>query len=336
MWDHQSELSALRAWDERRGVPLVWYSSCGQTYPAPSFGRMRANTQHTQSASKRESVGGSDRGSSVGHVSVAAAAGLRTRGEDRGVVVRYTNCGYADLFNIGHHSYLFIARTRSSLITLLPTSSQTTCIYPACSFLTRTYTASYAIRTFNHPLFSQFIQHWLCYHSHAFRLELICPYIRYVPSCPFINPSLIPPWPIHLWGLRIIPHFPMYILPGMLAITCLESPVATKVPAELYQPNSRTTFNQHAPVLPLVLHVCAPQTVNLTSTSFIFCLGPSMVSLSQSLLVLVHISRAFAVPHLCTTQLQTLLVSADGCSSRSPWLSTYCGIIYCKDWIALS
>ena len=100
--------------------------------PARSFGRTRANTHHTQSASERESVGGSDRGSrmysreeyerlAAGDVeqwdvsdellrqcreaeerhkadvkgwilplarrpsqSVAAAAGLRTRGEDRG------------------------------------------------------------------------------------------------------------------------------------------------------------------------------------------------------------------------------------------------------------
>ena len=31
--------------------------------PARSFGRTRANTHHTQSASERESIGGSDRGS---------------------------------------------------------------------------------------------------------------------------------------------------------------------------------------------------------------------------------------------------------------------------------
>ena len=46
------------------GVPLVWFSSCGQTpVPARSFGHTRADTHHTQSASERESIGGPDRGS---------------------------------------------------------------------------------------------------------------------------------------------------------------------------------------------------------------------------------------------------------------------------------
>ena len=44
----------------------------------------------------------------------------------------------------------------------------------------------------------------------------------------------------------------MYTLPGTLAITRLESPVATKLPVEFYQPDSRTTFNEYMPVLPLV------------------------------------------------------------------------------------
>ena len=59
--------------------------------------------------------------------------------------------------------------------------------------------------------------------------------------------SLILHWPVHLWGLRIS-------CPVLLVIIYLESPVATKVPAELYQPNSRAAFNRHTPVLHLVLY----------------------------------------------------------------------------------
>ena len=169
-------------------VQLLWTD----TSLARSFGRTRANTYHTQSASERKDVGGSDRGSSVGPVRVSlqpldSARAGKTVG----------SCTIYELWRcmpIQHRvttsTSLCPALDHRSLLYYPLVSSQSTCIYPACSFLTRTYIPLYGIRTFTHPLFSHFIRHRSHYHSHAFRLELICPYIRLVPSCLFIDPSL--------------------------------------------------------------------------------------------------------------------------------------------------
>ena len=58
-----SELFALRAWGERRECLWSGSAPADRRSPARSFGRTRENTHHIQSASERESVGGSDRGS---------------------------------------------------------------------------------------------------------------------------------------------------------------------------------------------------------------------------------------------------------------------------------
>ena len=185
------------------GVPLVWCSSCGQRPARRGASDARGQIHIIRSLHRSARALGTqivDRPSvqSECHCSRwTPRAGRRPW-----VVVRYTSRGDACLFNIGSHFDLTMSRTRSSLITLLPTCVVAIHLHLSSMFIPD----SYIYPTIWHFAHSR-IYHFLIPSSigyvitHTFRLGLICTYIHLVPSCPFIDPSLTLHWPVHLWGL---------------------------------------------------------------------------------------------------------------------------------------
>ena len=91
------------------GVPLVWFSPADRRQPGEEL-----RTHEGEYTSCAVCIGARERWGLRSWIvrrpgqSVTAAAGLRTRGEDR-VIVRYTSCVGSHLFNIGsplrpHHT----------------------------------------------------------------------------------------------------------------------------------------------------------------------------------------------------------------------------------------
>ena len=126
-------------------MPLVWFLLGPDASPVRSFGRTRANTYHTQSASERESAGDSDHGSSVSPVRVSLQPLDSARAEKTvGTCTIYEpwRC-----MSIQHRATTSTSMPRAldhrSLLYYPLASSQPTCIYQACSFLTRTYALLY-------------------------------------------------------------------------------------------------------------------------------------------------------------------------------------------------
>ena len=162
MRGYQSVLSAL-------GVPLVWFLLGIDTSPGRSFGCTRANPYPTQSASDRESVGDSNRGSSVGPVRVSLHAAARLEKTVGGCTIYEPWRCMPIQHRVTTSTSPCPALNHHSLLCYPLASSQSTCIYPACSFptRTRTYTMLYGISHVHESIIFSF-------HSASVTLSLSC------------------------------------------------------------------------------------------------------------------------------------------------------------------
>jgi len=119
------------------------------------------------------------------------------------------------------------------------------------------------------------------------------------PSCPLIDSPLAQS-PL---GASILLHtFRSHTSFGILVS---QSPVATKIPIEFCQTQFVNFMRQYYPPV-LAAHRSSLEPSSPSQPHSFFCLGSSLVPFSQSLLLLVHLSHSFTVPHLCTNETRTL------------------------------